>query len=556
MKKHKTKLEKNKERIVILGGGFGGVYTAMHLEKLLGKNSNYEIILVNKENYFVYQPMLAEVVGGSVGLIDTVSSLRALLPKTKLFVREIYGIDIPKKTITLSPQFSHSTYELTYDHLVFALGCVTDFRGIPGIHEHALPFKTLADAIIIRNRVIDVVESAACEENAELKAELLSFVIGGGGFSGVEVAAELNDFIRKLVKSYPEIDPKMVRVVLVHSQNRLMERELNESLSRYSEKILKKRGVEIRFGQHLTSASPNEAIIDGKEKIKAKTVISTVPSSPNPLLEKLPLPLERGKIKTDCCMLVNGYENIWAIGDCALIPLSTGQGFCPPTAQFAIREGATLAKNIVAKIEGKSLIPFNFKCLGMLGALGHHSAVAELFGTLKFSGFFAWLMWRAIYWMKLPGFDRKLKVVFSWLLDMIIPIESVQLKASPTHGIINLHYEKGDIIFNEGDVGDYLYIIASGEIEILKAKDNQFVRIATLSAGEYFGEMALLNEIRRMATVRCLTPVDVLALRKNDFGALISNLEELRKGFEKTNETRKDFFEKTVNHASDKNKIA
>lgn len=550
------KLDEKKERIVILGAGFGGVYTAMHLEKLLNKNGRYEIVLVNKENYFVYQPMLAEVVGGSVGLVDTVSSLRKLLPKTKLFVREIYGVDISKKTVTLSPQFSHSTYELSYDHLVFALGNVTDFRGIPGIHEHALPFKNLADSILIRNRVIDVVESAACEEDEELKRQLLCFVIGGGGFSGVEVAAELNDFVRNLVKNYSAIDKNMVRVVLVHSQQRLMERELSENLGKYSAKILQKRGVEIRFGQHLTSASPNEAIIDGKESIKAKTVISTVPSSPNPLLEKLPLPMERGKIKTNACMLVDGYENVWAIGDCAHIPLGDGSGFCPPTAQFAMREGKTLAKNIVAKIEGKPLSPFNFKCIGMLGALGHHRAVAEFFGKVKISGFFAWLMWRAIYWIKLPGFDRKLKVAFSWFLDMIIPIESVQLKTVSTQGIMNLHYEKGDIIFNEGDIGDYLYIIVSGEIEVLTSKNNQFIRLATLSAGEYFGEMALLNEKKRAATIRCLTPVNVLALRKSDFGALMSNLEDLRKGFEETNTLRKTLLEKAINDAAKKNKIA
>jgi NADH dehydrogenase len=501
--------------------------------------------------------MLAEVVGGSVGLVDTVSSLRKLLPKTRLFVREIYGIDLTNKTITLSPQFSHSTYDLTYDHLVFALGNVTDFRGIPGIHEHALPFKTLADAILIRNRVIDVIETAACEENEEIKRQLLCFVIGGGGFSGVEVAAELNDFVRDLAKNYASIDPKMIRVVLVHSQHRLMERELSESLSRYSEKILKKRGVEIRFNQHLTSASPNEAIIDNKEQIKAKTVISTVPSSCNPLLEKLALPLEKGKIKTNNSMLVEGYDNVWAVGDCALIPLEGDHSFCPPTAQFAIREAKTLAKNILAKIEGKPLIPFHFKCLGMLGALGHHSAVAEFFGKWKVSGFFAWLMWRAIYWMKLPGFDRKLKVAFSWFLDMLIPIEAVQLKPSSAHGILNLHYEQGDVIFNEGDVGDYLYILVSGQVEVLKNSQDQPLRVATLGPGEYFGEMALINEKRRIATIRCLTPVDVLALRKSDFGALLSNLEDLRKGFEKTNELRKSLLDQAINEAlNKKNKIA
>ena len=540
-----------KKRIVILGAGFGGVYTAMHLEKLLKKQNDYEIILVNKENYFIYQPMLAEVVGGSVGLIDTVSSLRKLLPKTTLFVREIDNIDLDKKTVSLSPQFSHAAYELHYDHLVFALGTVTDFRGIPGIHEHALPFKTLADAIVIRNRIIDVVECAASEPDPIIQKELLSFVIGGGGFSGVEVAAELNDFVRALVKKYPTIDPTIVRVVLVHSQQRLMEKELSESLGLYAEKILTKRGVEIRFNQRLTSASLNEAIIDHTEIVRAKTVISTVPSSPNPLLEKLSLPLVKGKIKTNSFLLVDGYEDLWALGDCALIPLETGK-FAPPTAQFALREGKTLAKNIVAQIRHTPMNSFHFKSLGMLGALGHRSAVAELFGRFKFSGIPAWLLWRAIYWMKLPGFDRKIKVAFSWMLDAIIPIESVQLKLTPTRGIIQLHYEEGEIIFHEGDIGDYLYIIVGGKVEVLKEKDGQQVCVATLGAGEYFGELAILNEKRRFATVRSITKVDVLALRKGDFGALMANLESLREGFENTGKKRKEALDKFQPFKKDK----
>jgi len=547
----KHDISKKKKKIVILGGGFGGVYTAIYLEKML-KKSDFEIILVNKENYFVYQPMLAEVVGGSLGLIDTVSSLKKLLPKTTLFMREILSIDLENKKVILAPEFSRTNLELEYDHLVFALGNVTDFRGIPGIHEHALPFKNLADAVAIRNQLIEVIEEAACEKDPDLKKELLTFVIGGGGFSGTEVAAEVNDFVRSLAKKYKEIDPKEIRVVLIHSQQRLMDKELSESLGNYSGKLLQKRGVEIRFGQRLTSASPNEAVIDQKEVIRAKTIISTVPSSTNPIIEKLKLPLEKGRIKTSIELQVLGEKNLWAVGDCALIPTSDGKGFCPPTAQFAIREAKVLAKNIVASLRSEALSPFHFKCIGMLGALGHHRAVAELFGKIKFSGFFAWLMWRAIYWIKLPGFDRKLKVAFSWLLDTIIPIESVQLKMSPSKGVINFHYEKGEVIFNEGDIGDYFYIIVKGEVEIVKKSGSDFERVAILSAGEYFGEMAILRDQKRSATVRCLTSVDVLALRNKDFGAIMANLQELKTNFEKKAKERADEIEKI----GKKNKIA
>ena len=190
-----------KKRIVILGAGFGGAYTAMHLEKHLKKSKDaYEIILVNRENYFVFQPMLAEVVGGTLDLLDTINPLRTLLPKTRLYIREIDSIDIEKKEVILSPKFSHTPTNVPYDHLVFALGNVTDFRGIAGLHEHALPFKNLADSIVIRNHVIEVMEGAACEEDPALKQKLLTFIVGGGGFSGTEVVAEVNDLVHSLAK--------------------------------------------------------------------------------------------------------------------------------------------------------------------------------------------------------------------------------------------------------------------------------------------------------------------------------------------------------------------
>ena len=530
-----------KKRILILGGGFGGAYTAMYLESFLKKkiSHEFEIVLVNKENYFVFQPMLAEVVGGSLDLLDTINPLRKLLPKTKLYVREIESIDIEGKKVTLSPKFSHKSLDLEYDHLVLSLGNVTDFRGMSGLHEHALPFKNLADAITIRNQVIDVIEAASSEKDHALRRQLLTFVVGGGGFSGTEVVAEVNDFARKMAKQYPEINPNDIRVILVHSKDRLMERELSSSLGEYAGKILQRRGVEIRFNVHLSAATPEEAVLDSGERILSKTVISTVPSSPNPLIESLPLNLTRGKVVADATMQADGRSDVWVLGDCAAIPNLVEKGICPPTAQFAIRQAKVLAHNIAAELRGQPKKNFRFKALGMMGALGHHCAVAELFGKFKFSGIPAWILWRMIYWAKLPGFDRKLKVALSWILDTMIPLEAVQIKAAPTQGIAQLHFESGEIIFYEDDVGDYLYIIVNGEVEVFTTRDGKENLIGKLGKGEYFGEMALLNQRSRLATVRCLSSVDVLALRKSDFGILISNFVELRHNFEQTEKDRK-----------------
>ncbi len=533
------------KKIVILGGGFGGAYTAMHLEKLLKKNRNtpFQIYLINRENYFVFQPMLAEVVGGSLDLLDTINPLRKLLPQTKLYIREIEKIDIEEKKVTLSPKFSHKSLELVYDHLVIALGTVTDFRGTAGLHEHALPFKNLADSILIRNQLIDVMEAASTEPNLKKKKQLLTFVIGGGGFSGTEVAAEVNDFVQKLAKRYKEINPADIRVILAHSKDRLMDRELSPSLGKYAGCLLQKRGVEIFFNVRLVSATPEEAIFNNGEKIPSKTIISTVPSSPNPLLESLPLQFEKGKILTDTKMHVKGQKELWSLGDCAAIPnIINNNNICPPTAQFAIRQAKILAHNIIASIKEKPQKEFYFKALGMMGALGHHSAVVELFGKFKFSGLIAWFLWRMIYWIKLPGTDRKLKVALSWILDTLIPIEAVQIKTSPTQGIAQLHFEPGETIFNQGDVGDYLYIITDGEVEIFIKNQEKEQLVANLGKGEYFGEMALLNQRSRVATVKCKTAVNVLALKKSDFGILISNFAELRKDFEQTEKIRQEKF--------------
>ena len=528
------------KRVVILGGGFGGVYTAMYLEKFLNRAKEpFKIAVVNRENYFVFQPMLAEVIGGTLGILDTINPLRKLLKKTDLFFREIDGVDLDNQRVYFSPKFSHKRDSLPFDHLVLALGTVTDFREMAGLHEHGLPFKNLADSIAIRNQVIDVLETAARTEDLALKHQLLTFVVGGGGFSGTEVAAEINDFVRRLARCYSEIDQKEIQVILIHSKERLLDKEMPESLGRYAEKLLKKRGVTIRFNTHLKTATPEEAILDTGERILTKTVISTIPSSPNPLIEALPLKLKKGKVVTTAALQVEGYTNVWALGDCAAIPNAFGGELCPPTAQFAIREAKVVAHNIVASFSGGKEKVFSFKALGMMGALGHHSAVAELFGLFKFSGFFAWILWRMIYWFKLPGVSRKIKVALTWMLDTLIPIEAVQVKMGLSQGIAQLHFEPNEIIFHEGDVGDYLYIIVKGEVEIYQERENKKNVLAILGKGEYFGEMSLLNERCRSATVGCLSAVDVIALKKSDFGILVSNFKKLKKDFEETQKMRR-----------------
>lgn len=536
-------------RVVILGGGFAGVYTAKYLEHLCRRRTDIEIVLVNKENYFVFQPLLAEVVSGNIGILDTVSPIRRLLKRTRLFIREVDSVDLANRTVTLSPGFQPRAYTLPFDHLVVAMGSVTDFRNMPGLHEHALPFKNLADAIRLRNHLIHVLEEASIEPDTEFRRQLLTFVVAGGGFSGVEVCAELNDFVRHVGRQYSTIDPKQIRVVLIHTGERILERELPQSLSEYAQRKIQQRGVELLLKSRLKTATPGAAVLANGERIPTRTLVSTVPSSPNPLVESLDLPKQKGRIEVDEFLAVKGRENLWALGDCAVIPC--GKDFAPPTAQHAVREAKIAAHNIFAALAGGTKKQFAFAGLGKMGSLGHHSAVAEMLGKFHLSGWPAWFLWRTVYWWKLPGIVRKTKLGVSWALDVLFPPETVQLKLAGSEGIAQSHFEPGEIIFKQGDLGDSLYILLSGQVEVVREDAGGEKVIAKLNAGDYFGEAALLNNRTRGATVRCASCVDVLAIRKEEFHTLAANLPELRKNFETVSQQR---LEKLQQHIAEEHR--
>ena len=332
-------------RILILGGGFGGVYTAMTLEKCFRRDANVDITLVSKENYLVFQPMLPEVISGSVGLLDVITPIRRLCPRTTLYTRTIESIDLDTKRVTAPAGFGSRRYYLEYDHLVIALGNVTSFAGQPGLVEHALPFKNLSDALMLRNHVLHVLEDADIERAPEVRQALLTFVVAGGGFSGVEAVAALNDFVRQVAKNCCNIKPTELRVILLHSGGRLLP-ELPESLAQFAQGILAKRGVAVCLNTRLHGATAEAALLVGGERIPTRTLVSTVPTAPNPLVAVLPVPKERGRIVVNEHLEVPGYPGVWAVGDGAwVLDTKTGEP-CPPTAQHAIRQARCAGDNI------------------------------------------------------------------------------------------------------------------------------------------------------------------------------------------------------------------
>jgi NADH dehydrogenase len=534
------------QRVVILGGGFAGVNVARGLERVPG----FEVSLVNRENYFVFQPLLAEVVSGDLGPTEAIVPIRRLLPRTRLYVREIESVNLSARTVTLAPGMRPKAETLPFDQLVVACGTVTDFRDMPGLQEHALPFKTLADAMRIRNRLIRLVEEAANESDPQARRSLLTMVVAGGGFSGTELAAASFDLLRLLARQ-TGLDPNEVRVVLVDPGERVLAKELQEKLSRYAHDQLARRGLELRMGTRLLSASPVSAELKSGERIATRTVVSTVPALPNPLLATLGVELVRGKLAVDRHLAVAGHPGVWALGDAAAIPAGEN-GIHPPTAQHAVREASVLARNIRAAAPGGSgrLQAFEFAGLGKLGALGRHKAVAQLPLGIMLSGFFAWVMWRGIYWAKMPGIDRKVRIAISWLMDLFLPLDTARFGANDSAGILKMHFRPGETVIQAGDFGDYTYVILEGVAEVWSDSRASAVHangaplsggvsgaetprlLAELGKGEVFGEIAVLESRARTATVKAKSPLTVLAIPRNDFQPLVSNLPGVRESME------------------------
>jgi NADH dehydrogenase len=407
-------------RIIVLGGGFAGVYAVMELERLLGRDPSVEITLVNQDNFFVFTPMLHEVAASDLDLTHIVNPIRKLLRRAAFFHGDVLEIDLAHKAVVVTHGVEGShPHRLEYDHLVLALGAVTNFFGTPGLAEHAFTMKTLGDAIALRNRIIDSLEEGDFECCPNVRRRMMTFVVAGGGFAGVETVAALHDLMH-----YPHLAPSDIRVVLVHPGAVILP-ELSEKLGRYAQKKLARRGIELRLETKVQAFSADGVELSDGTVIPTANLVWTAGTAPNPLLAQLACNKERGRIVVDEFLQVSGWPGVWSLGDCACVPDKASGGVFPPTAQHASREGKVLARNVAAEIRGGRKRPFAFKTLGQLAAIGRRTGVANILG-INFSGFVAWWMWRTIYLMKLPRFERKVRVALDWTLDLLFTKDLVQ----------------------------------------------------------------------------------------------------------------------------------
>lgn len=413
------------KRIVILGGGFAGTYAARRLDRTLARRSDVQVVLIARENYLLFTPMLHEVAAGDLDPADIVSPVRKVLRRVRFVEGEVVSVDLPQRRVCFEVGPLRRPHELAYDHLVLAVGSETNYFGMPGLEANASTLKSLTDATLLRNRMIALLEEAAAEDDPRVRGRLLTFVVAGGGFAGVETVGAINDFLRGALRYYPELHPSMLRLVLVHS-GKVVLPELGEKLGRYAQDMLRRRGVDVRLGTRVVGYGGHTVRMTPEETLEAATVVGTAGVAPAAAIASLPVEKVNGRVRVSQFLEVVGHEGVvWAAGDCAAVPDGRG-GTHPPTAQHGMREAIVAAKNVEAAVDGTAKRPFRFSTLGQLATIGRRDGVAQVFG-LRFSGFVAWLLWRTVYLAKLPGLAKRVRVAIKWSLDLLFAREVEQI---------------------------------------------------------------------------------------------------------------------------------
>ncbi len=450
-------------RILVLGGGFAGVSVASELVKRLRRSGRliaprsegrrrigrsigrlgrsreaphgvfpraYEVWLVDRDNYSVFQPFLPEILSATIEPTHAVVPLRRLLPHVQVEVGVVERIVADERRVMLRRPLDGAPFEVTYDALVIALGGVTDFSVVPGMVEHALGFRTLGDAFYLRNRALEMLEAARVEADPERRARQLTFAIVGGGSTGVEVAAQLQDLVQAAGRTFrrPDLRP---RVVLVHGRDIVLG-EYGERLGRYTTRLLARQGIELVLGRRVVSVDEHGLELDGGGRIESETIVSTVGNAPNPSLRDLPTRYDRrGWLQPDDTFALPDLPGVWTLGDAASIPDATTGQPMPATAQHAIREGPHLARNLLAALDGERPTPFHYGALGMLVSLGRRKGAGTILG-IKVSGFVAWFAWRSYYLLRMPTLDRRVRVALDWTADLVLPRDVVEISVRRT----------------------------------------------------------------------------------------------------------------------------
>jgi NADH dehydrogenase len=411
-------------RIVLLGGGYIGLYCALELERRLS-DQDAEVVLVSEENFMLYWPLLVEVGSGDLDPRHVAVPLRKALHSTEIVTARATKIDPQQKTVTLQP-YQGDEYQLDFDHLVIGLGSTTRLMDIPGLEEQAIGFKSISEALHLRNQVLSRLEAAQSTSDPEARKRALTFMFVGGGYTGVEVAAELEDLARSATRWFPNVDRKDMRWLLLEATDRILP-EVSPSLAEYALNELKNRDIDVRLETQLESAEDQTLTLSDGTELQADTLVWMAGVEPRPLARDSGLATDdRGRVEVDPCLRVHHAEQIWAAGDCAAVPDLVKDSTCPPTAQYATRQARQLAANLANTLKSRSPEPFRYKSKGEMVTLGRHKGVGEIRGR-KVRGLPAWLARRAYYLSQVPSADRRARMLADWAVGLPFHQDPAQL---------------------------------------------------------------------------------------------------------------------------------
>jgi NADH:ubiquinone reductase (H+-translocating) len=414
-------------RIVILGGGFAGVTTARTLERQLRTHPDVEIVLVSRANFFVLTPLLFEACSGTLELRHCAQPIRPALRRSRFVEAEVTAVDAERSVVHLTAEGIES--ELPYEHLVVALGASTNLGLIPG-SEAAFTFKTMADALVLRNHFIEQLERADATNDAALRARALTFVVIGGGLVGIELLGELTAFADNILRFYPRIHREELRFHLFEATARILP-EVDQKLASVATRVLTRRGADIRASTPVRRIAPEHVHIDG-EIIDASTIVLAAGIVPNIAIKRIGVAHDaKGRIAVDATMRSSSHPAVWALGDCASIPGPDGKPY-PALAQHAVREAKQLARNIAAVVLGRQPEPFIFRMLGTMASLGHSRAVAQVMGV-QLTGFIAWWFRRTYYLLQMPRWDRRLRIVLDWTVSLFFRPDITKVDLAVEH---------------------------------------------------------------------------------------------------------------------------
>ncbi|MEO8028887.1 MAG: FAD-dependent oxidoreductase, partial [Bryobacteraceae bacterium] len=441
-------------------------------------------------------------------------------------------IDLENRKVILDPAQECEHIEISWDYLLIALGSVTDLSRFPGLQEHGLQTKTIGDVYHLHDHLLEMLERASVETNPVERRRLLTFLVAGAGYAGVEIGSEANNLLRDALRFYPTIRREELDVSIVTNTGRILP-AMHEKLARRASEFLIRKGVKLRLNTSIVSANSGEAVLSTGERVASSTIIVTVGIGPNPVVAALPVNKDRGRITTDEFCRVPGWKGVYAAGDNAAVPLYKADGPCPANFLYAVTQGMRASDNILAELRGEKLRPYKFHNIGDVAQLGNTFGMVQSFGV-PLAGFLASMLVRLTFFLVIPSWRCRLGLIADWTASIAFSPDINQMKIGRTDLIVPFRFAAGQEIIRQGEHGNRFYIVNSGKVEVVRRTEGSETVLATLGPGKYFGEVAILQSSKRNATVRAVEDTTVLSIARKDFKILAEHLPVLERAMAET----------------------